>query len=133
MASSVLLRRVETSQGNIGQQQGVTIPNFGGGSSNSATYRSWDPASVPTPREIVKALNSFVIGQMPAKKVRCVYNLIVSLGMQQCFRQLSPGSCCSWAPQKLCAHDDCCDDCCVWRELRECWGCGDVQSRLALM
>lgn len=58
-------------QGHIAQQPVAAIPNFGGSSPNSASFRLWEPASVPTPREIVKALNSFVIGQLPAKKARC--------------------------------------------------------------
>ncbi|KAK9845326.1 hypothetical protein WJX81_003486 [Elliptochloris bilobata] len=60
------------TQGHIAQQPVAAIPNFGGSSPNSSSFRPWEPASVPTPRQIVKALNRFVIGQEKAKRTLAV-------------------------------------------------------------
>ena len=60
------------AQGHINQQPVAAIPNFGGSSPNSSTFRPLEPASVPTPGQIVRALNKFVIGQERAKRVRGV-------------------------------------------------------------
>lgn len=47
------------------------IPNFGGTSSSGAQgWPGWGLEEVPTPRQLLKELDKFVVGQDVGKKVR---------------------------------------------------------------
>ena len=62
-----VLARVQTA---IGDQPLSALPNFGGTSAEHAEgVRAWNLGSVPTPKELVEALNKSVIGQASAKRV----------------------------------------------------------------
>jgi hypothetical protein len=76
-------------QGHIGQQPLDAVPSFGGSTTTGTegSYRLWDPAKVPTPSAIVRALDRFVVGQEATKKVRAAAPCWAAMRCDACLRR----------------------------------------------
>ena len=61
-------------QSQRGERTSAGIPNYGGRSpeGNPITQKSWGRMKIPTPRQMVRMLDQYVVGQGLAKKVLSV-------------------------------------------------------------
>lgn len=64
--------------------EAIAVPQFGGATTNTVSGQHFGISRLPTPREMVAALDQFVIGQAHAKRVSDFGLLLRCWGLCQC-------------------------------------------------